>query len=115
MLTPWTFRFIADHSCPTIIADAFQASVAIAIQTARQWHTFLTEGPKPSYFTVTGEGFGAIPIDTCLVVDLAYGRVAMVFWVSPSRQAPYMSLTITVICATLLQIFSHTCKFNSFV
>jgi len=115
MFTPRTLRFIADHSSPTVIADAFQASVAVAIQTARQWHTFLTEGPKPSYFTVTGEGFGTIAIDACLVVDLTYWCVAMVFWVSPSRQAPYVSLTITVICATLLQIFSHTCKFNSFV
>jgi len=110
-----TIRLVASHSLPSGFADAFQAPVTKAVETSGQRNALLAKLTPPSHFTVTGEWFGAISVDACVVVDGTHRCLAQVHRIRPTWQTSDLAVTVAVIRATILQIFSYTSELEAFV
>ena len=67
------------HVCTDLQIQAFKSFMALATCGVREVLVVFT-----IYFAVAGVGFGAVPVDAGLALDLADGHLAELLLVAPS-------------------------------
>jgi len=111
MNTVWAGWFITSHSLPAGFTDAFEASVAESVDTARKWDALFAKLAPVADLAVTGEGLGTVAIDAGPIVDFTQRCLAKVVRIAPAGKAPHLTISVAVVRATILQVFGHACKF----